>query len=64
MSDQRKPGETVEQYARRLVSDFADGDADAFQGFECEYCTGPSSMGLCWAVQKLRLAQRNDGGVS
>jgi hypothetical protein len=67
MSDQRKKGETVEQYARRLVSDFADGDVDAFREYACEYCSGPSSTGLCRAMRNLRvgrdgkLAQHNDG---
>jgi hypothetical protein len=64
MSDQRKSGETVEQYARRLVSDFADGDADTALEFSCEYCSGHSSMGLCRAMRKLRPVQCNDGDVS
>jgi hypothetical protein len=54
MSDNRRKGETVEQYACRLVSDYADGDADAFEReFACVYCSGPSSMGLCRAIRQV-----------
>jgi hypothetical protein len=51
-NEYRNKGETVEQYARRLLSDLADGDVDAALEFSCQYCSGPSSMGLCRAIRR------------
>jgi hypothetical protein len=50
MSDQRDEGETVEQYARRLLSDYAGGNVDAALEFSCQYCAGHLKMGLCRAI--------------
>jgi hypothetical protein len=49
MSDRRRKGETIEQYARRLVTDYED---EAFL-FSCNFCTGPESMGLCKALDQI-----------
>ena len=53
MSDYRRKGETVEQYALRLLSDLADGDVNAALEFSCEYCTGHKSMGLCRVLRNI-----------
>jgi hypothetical protein len=47
MSDQRLEDETTEQYARRPLSNYADGDLDAALEFSCQYCAGHNSMGRC-----------------
>ena len=52
MSDYRRRGETVEQYALRVLSDLADGDVDQAIKLACQYCTGPASMGLCEVLRK------------
>jgi hypothetical protein len=59
MSDYRREGETVEQYALRVLSDLADGDVGQAVKLACQYCTGPSSMGLCEVLQK---TQPSNGG--
>lgn len=49
MSDQRRAGETVEQYAQRLVSTHED---EAFL-FSCSFCAGHETMGLCDVLHRI-----------
>jgi hypothetical protein len=51
MADYRRKDETVEQYALRILSDYGDGDVAIALKIACQYCTGPSSMGLCEALR-------------
>jgi hypothetical protein len=60
MSDNRRKGETVEQYALRLLSDEADGDVDIALELSCQNCGGHSSMGLCRGLRLLG-ARKSEG---
>jgi hypothetical protein len=53
MSDNRRKGETVEQYALRLLSDQADGDLEIALELSCQNCAGHLSMGLCRVLRKV-----------